>query len=260
MRVHNVFSKKLGLGLMHVVLVLAGIVLVPEWTPAQAERKEAPAGTSFESFEIVVNRNIFDPNRQADKRTPTPEEMAAAADTNKGASSEQEIDHFQGNEVALVGTLIDGPTAVAFFTSETSDFKTIAQVGEQVGDFKLAQIRTEYVRLENKGKTIDLPVGSRMTSQKDGGWSMGQNPRPVRAHGEGEASEGDSSRRDGPGRERESGRRDEVTKGSDPARPAREEKAGSPPEEESGAPKAASSGTEDVLKKLMERRRKALEK
>lgn len=237
MRPHNDFSHNSWLGWIPVVLISAGILAMAGWASAQEEQKEAVSSVTFEAFEIIVNRNIFDPNRKSDRKKPTPEELSASADTKNGATSEEESDNFKSDEVALVGTLIDGSTAVAFFTSETSDFKTVAQVGESVGDFKLAEIRTDCVRLEDHGKTIDLPVGSRMSSQKDGAWSIGMNPRPV------------PSPSGGPGPA-------PTTEGGS-AKPAGET---TPPSPEATPSGAASSGVDDVLKKLMERRRKALEK
>lgn len=215
------------------VWVPAGLVAMVLWAPAQDEKMESVASVSFESFEIVTNRNIFNPNRQADRRKPSPEEAAAAAtaaSTSEGATSEESLDSFRSHEMALVGTLIDGPTAVAFFSSSSSDFKTVAQIGENVGEFRLAEIQTEYVKLDSNGKTIKLPVGSRMSSQRDGGWSIAANPRPVAA-----------------------------PKNSAETAPPKEE-ASVKPGDEAPAATAQGGGADDVLKRLMEKRRKALEK
>jgi hypothetical protein len=219
-------------------MVAMGILALAHPGSAQEGSKVVAPKNLFEDFEIIVNRNIFDPSRQTDRRKPSPEEMSAAkaANTTGSATTEEIIDSFKGEEMALVGTLIDGPTSVAFFTSENSDFKTVAQLGESVGEFRLAEIRTECVKLENKGKIIKLPVGSRMSSQRDGEWIIAANIR---------------SR--------------PVPKSETEAPPPKEGSPEKPPEETTAstaasAPEAAGGGADDVLKKLMEKRRKALEK
>ena len=220
------------------VFIPLGILALPWSAFCQESPKETGAEVSFEVFEIILNRNIFDPNRTTDRRKPSPQEEAAAnkATAVEGASNEEKLDEFKSEEMALVGTIIDGPTAVAFFTSESSDFKTVAQRGEMVGEFRLAEIRTEHVKLESEGKTIQLPVGSRMSSQRNGDWIIALNspatPKP---------------------------------KNENPSEGSQEGNTSNPPEGASGSSSstpspASGDGTDDVLKRLMERRRKALEK
>ncbi len=240
MKPHTVLSRMTWRSWFFLGLISLGIVILAGGASAQEGQKNTAAEGSFESFEIIVNRNIFDPNRRSDRRKPSPEEEAARA-ANTSASSEEGNDNFHSEEMALVGTLIDGGTSVAFFTSENSDFKTVALLGETIGDFRLAEIRTEHVKLENNGKTIELPVGSRMSSQRDGGWTVAANPRPrLTPKNESEAAPS--------------------PKEEDSANPSTETTASSKSSTTPAATSTTGGGTDDVLKQLMEKRRKALEK
>jgi len=243
MRPYIVFSVAGIRGWFHWGLVFLGILTMAFGAFAQQVPKEVAPEGSFDSFEIIINRNIFDPNRRADRRKLSPEEEAAASAGNATVKTagEEVIDDFISEQMALVGTLIDGPTAVAFFTSDNSDFKTVAQLGETVGEFRLAEIRTEHVKLESNGKTIKLPVGSRMSSQRDGEWIIAANIRP--------ATTSERQREASPPNKESS----EKPSGGTSASTA------SSTTESSGSD-GGGGGVDDVLKKLMERRRKALEK
>ncbi len=215
-----------------------GMLILPPEGNCQEAAGETGSEVSFEAFEIILNRNIFDPNRTADRRKLSPAEEAAAVkpDLVESATEENGVDDFKSEEVALVGTLIDGSTAVAFFTSDSSDFKTVAQRGEMVGEFRLAEIGTGSVKLESEGKKIELPVGSRMSSQRNGDWIIALNIQATPMPKNENASE--SSRKD------------------NSSTPSGEASSSS----STTSPSSSGDSTDDVLKQLMERRRKALEK
>jgi len=222
-RVALVFGRRAVLGLAPI-----GILIAALRAPSQDETRDRTSAVSFEPFRIVVERNIFDPNRRADRRGQDSDEEPGLAEAGEAgdATAVSEANFFESEQVALVGTLIDGATAVAFFESTNAEYDTVAEPGGAIAGFRIAEIRTEYVRLAKDGESVDLPVGSSMNSQEEGGWKV-TSGSPLRQ----------ASRN-----------------GSEAASP-KEERSVTEPEETKAM---GNAGTSSVLDQLKQRRRKAL--
>jgi hypothetical protein len=222
------------------------------WTPgfvcAQANRSRAEAsrssGPAVDSFRIIYDRNIFSANRRAGRPADRP-----ATET---ISQPQERIFLTGTLIQTTGSVRD---CVAFFEGSRTEYNASHKLGESIAGFRIAEIRTEGVRLERNDERIVIPVACGLSRQGEGKWqAVSESDSPVRRGSDyGERRGSDSGGR----RESDSGGR----RGSDfGGRRGRDSRSG-PSSERPSAPtgeaaKTPPSGlsTDEILKKLMERR------
>jgi hypothetical protein len=117
-------------------------------------------GVSYESFRIVLDRNIFDPGRSPGRTSRT-----EAPDVPIPPPS-------QSDRVSLYGALIYEGTAVAFFSGTRDEYNRAARQGEAIAGYRVIEIRTQSVELERDGERIELPVGGGLSRSGEGGWTI----------------------------------------------------------------------------------------
>lgn len=122
--------------------------------PAEAA---GTTGLEFENFAIIIERNIFDPNRRSRSREPEP----------PSRTPEPKID-----VMALTGTLSGANGTFAFFDSDSQEFQKTARVGERIADFVLKQIEQSEVALERDGDSLRLEVGQQLRRVDEGDWTV----------------------------------------------------------------------------------------
>ena len=122
-------------------------------TPARNDSSVAPSA-SFDSFRLISDRNIFDPNRTG-RRDRSSEERAPRLDV-----------------IALVGTMDSDRGVRAFFYGSESAFRKALRVGESVDKFKVTQIAPNVVDLERDGKTMAVRVGQQLRRPEGGDWNL----------------------------------------------------------------------------------------
>jgi hypothetical protein len=132
------------------------------------------------------------------------------------------------DRLALMGVLIDNGKAVAFFEGSQREYNTELQRGETIDGYTITNIRTDRLIMQKGNQRIDLPVGSSLTKRSGEDWALSSR----------EASE-ESSPRYG------SSDKDSVTSGS----------IASGAQERSTASSVNEGSSNDIMKKLMERRR-----
>ncbi|MBM3335087.1 hypothetical protein FJY63_10545 [Candidatus Sumerlaeota bacterium] len=150
------------LRLLKLVVVIV-LVATPAWLrgesapgrDATAPRSSTP---SFETFGIVVSRNIFD----ADRRGPV---LA------------RPVERPPDERIALVGCLINRASTateiIAFFEGSKQEYEKTAKPGDTIAEWRITQVRTDGVSLEKEGRKMALPVGSGLSRPADGGeWQM----------------------------------------------------------------------------------------
>lgn len=127
--------------------------------PAQPgyDARSTAAGTNsnsspldFSAFRLVVDRNIFDPNR-APRRGPT-----VAVRT---------VDAF-----TLVGTMSYEKGIFAFFDGSSSDYKKVLKPKETIAGYKVISISPDSVKLMFNTNVVELSVGTQMRRRDDGAW------------------------------------------------------------------------------------------
>jgi hypothetical protein len=192
---------------------ILAILVLWAFSAASADSGEV----SYESFQIVVDRNIFDPGR-----SPGRPARSEASEVQSQAPA-------QSDRVSLYGALIDGGTAVAFFSGTRDEYNRTARQGETIAGYRVIEIRTQSVELEKDGERIDLPVGAGLSRQWEGGWTI-TTESPV-------LNQGLEANRE---------RNHEET------RPRTETRNGSGP--------GNASPVSDLMQRMMERRKRAVEK
>jgi hypothetical protein len=197
--------------------------------PRPEASRERPAGTaaaglapvSFDSFRLVVDRNIFDPNR-----------------TRRGSfgpvRAPRAVDSF-----SLVGTMSYGKGTFAFFDGSSPAYRKALTNSETIAGYKLTQITDRRVKLASGTNIVEMAVGTQLRREEEGGWTFVAQAGSY-------ANSGGSDRSGGPGGP---GRRPGGSGGFG-------DFGGSPAS--SGSSAGTGTPDPDVLKKLMERRAKEM--
>jgi Tfp pilus assembly protein PilP len=121
--------------------------------PARAESSVAPTA-SFDTFRVVSDRNIFNPNRTG-RRERTTEETPPRVDT-----------------LSVVGTMESDRGLRAFFDGSDASYRRAVRVGETVDQFKVTQITPQVVDLERDGKNLSVRVGQQLRRPEGADWDL----------------------------------------------------------------------------------------
>jgi hypothetical protein len=177
----------------------------------------------MQSFRIISDRNIFNPNRRPLRfgGTPPPRNYG----DYRGRSE----------SFSLIGTLSYEKGRFAFFEGSGAQYRQVLKPSDTIGGYKIAEVAPNHVKLEGtNGQAIELSVGSQMRKQDDGGWRLTDRYGLAESRSPStespETAPGTSSTSTAPG-----------TSTERPASPS-------------------SSAESDILKKLMEKREQELNK
>ncbi len=118
----------------------------------RADSAVAPAGT-IDSFRIISDRNIFNPNRSG--RRERTEERAPRVDS-----------------ITLVGTMESDKGLRAFFDGSERGFRKALRVGESVDKYKVTKITSNVVELEREGQTVSMRVGQQFRRPEGADWNL----------------------------------------------------------------------------------------
>lgn len=118
---------------------------------AQAQStNDSSETTDFHSFEIIVQRNIFDPDRYPHR------------------SGIQPRRHYNGVPTfSLAGTMSYRKGMFAFFNGTSDEYQKALQEGGTIAGYTVAKITFDDVQLKSGEKTISLKVGAAMQRQGD---------------------------------------------------------------------------------------------
>lgn len=124
--------------------------------------RPAPAASvapvrSFDAFQLVVERNIFNPNRVGRTRA-NPDEKAVRVD-----------------EISLVGTVQHDQENLALFDSPDAAYRKAFHEGDTVADFKVLRITAGGVELMRGDKPTALKVAQQLRRVEGGDWTVGTN-------------------------------------------------------------------------------------
>lgn len=188
--------------------LMSGLYLFAITSRGAEETPAPPAEPPFDSFKIITERNIFDPNRRKPSERTQPRVERPAP---------PKIDRLE-----LVGTLISKTNALAFFVGTESSYQGAFKKDAAIADHKILAIQPESVRLEMEGGSVEFKVGQQMTRREGEAWQM--------------AAENEKIERSVSVAQRGSVMAKEETK-----------------------PAASGDSTNDILKRLMERRKQELQ-
>lgn len=116
----------------------------------QPSNNSGPA--DFQSFRIIVERNIFNPDRYP--------QYTYHPGTSHGVPT-----------FSLAGTMSYRKGMFAFFNGTDSEYEKALQEGGTVAGYTVTKVTFEGVQLQGGGKTIDMKVGAAM-QQEGGSWQL----------------------------------------------------------------------------------------
>ncbi len=143
--------------LMHTLFVAVALMLPCITTSVRAEENKSSDMSEFESFRIVVDRNIFDPNR-------SPHQLNSRSVSNDPVS--------QPERLALLGAMVYGEEAVAFFEGTKPEYTANVNEGDTIAGYRIVEIRTDGLKLSKGERHIELPVGSVLSRQRGSEWEL----------------------------------------------------------------------------------------
>jgi hypothetical protein len=134
---------------LFVAAIAGAVCLSPVVFSAAAQ---SAGGTDFTPFQIIGQRNIFDPNRVPHVRS--------------GARSNPRIvDSF-----SFVGTMSYAKGTFAFFDGTSPDFRKVLELDGGIAGFKVAAITPKSVTLQSGTNETIMPLGTQMRRDDDGHW------------------------------------------------------------------------------------------
>jgi hypothetical protein len=117
---------------------------------ANAQSTEDASAPDYDTFRIIAERNIFNPDRYPQY-------------------------HYQQQQVtpafSLAGTMSYRKGLFAFFNGTSEQYQKALQSGGTIAGYTVAKITFEGVQLQSGGKSIEMEVGSAMRQEGDG-WEL----------------------------------------------------------------------------------------
>jgi hypothetical protein len=138
-------------------------VITPDVTnvPPVAETNSGPEVLDLDSFKLVSQRNIFNPNRSP-RRSSTTTYRAPRVDS-----------------FTLVGTLSYEKGKFAIFEGSSSEFRRTLKPADSIAGYQIKEIGPDSIVLgAASNKVINLPVGNQMKRPEGGLWTLAGRAEP----------------------------------------------------------------------------------
>jgi hypothetical protein len=160
------------------VLVMAGSVA------ASGQETNAPSRTNYSFFQVIADRNIFNPDRYSRQARSRREQREAPADA-----------------FALVGTMSYQKGQFAFFDGTSEAYRKVLERDGVIAGYKVTEITPNAVKLEAANKRVELKVGTQMRHEGATWQLVAQTELPVETVDNSESSAPASSAESGSGGE-----------------------------------------------------------
>jgi hypothetical protein len=115
-----------------------------------------PITLDYSSFKVIVDRNIFDPNR-------TPRGSVPLHNFSKPKSFDS---------LTLVGTMTYEKGTFAFFDGTSSEYKKALKLADAIAGYKVTNIAPNGVKLASGTNELDLSVGAQLRREENGPWQL----------------------------------------------------------------------------------------
>jgi len=135
---------------------LAAAFALAAAVPAAAQPSNNAVTADFSAFQIIAQRNIFDPNRYPRYQQ------------NYRRTSSRSAPTF-----SLVGAMSYRKGMFAFFDGTDPDYQKAIQAGGDIAGYTVTNITLNGVQLATNGQTINLKVGAAMRLEGDS-WVLNQ--------------------------------------------------------------------------------------
>ncbi len=123
-------------------------------TNSLAGANNSAATLDYAAFKVIVDRNIFDPDRNP-RRGSGPRTPPKSFDS-----------------LTLVGTMTYEKGTFAFFDGTSSDYKKALKLTDSIAGYKVTSIAPKGVKLAAGTNELDLSVGAQLRREEDGPWLL----------------------------------------------------------------------------------------
>jgi hypothetical protein len=119
-----------------------------------AEQANNSATTDFSSFQIIAQRNIFNPDRypRMSRHRSTPRAVVPA--------------------FSLAGTMSYRKGMFAFFDGTSPDYQKALQEGGAIAGYTVTKITLDGVQLQAAVEKVEMKVGEQMRQESEGVWQL----------------------------------------------------------------------------------------
>jgi hypothetical protein len=107
----------------------------------------------FANFQVISERNIFNPSRTARHRKRSQQEPG-------------------GDAFALVGTMQYAKGRFAFFDGTTSEYRKAVENAGTIAGYKVTDITPKSVKLASGDKQLTMKIGTQMRREEKGAWQL----------------------------------------------------------------------------------------
>ena len=142
----NAARRKMTVPWMVSLVLAAGLF-------ARAQSTNDSSTTDYSDFQVIVQRNIFDPSR-------FPRGSSYHPPRERGAPT-----------FSLSGTMSYRRGMYAFFSGTSEEYQKALQQGGTIAGYTVTRIDFDGVQLQNAGKQVHMTVGSAMRQEGDG-WTL----------------------------------------------------------------------------------------
>jgi hypothetical protein len=112
------------------------------------------ATLDYAFFKVIVDRNVFDPNR-IPRRGPGPRTPPKSFDS-----------------LTLVGTMSYEKGMFAFFDGTSVEYKKALRLADAIAGYKVTNISPNSVKLASGTNQLELSVGAQLRREEDGPWRL----------------------------------------------------------------------------------------
>lgn len=139
-------------------LLAMALALVATALPfARGQDKPDSDGPEWDRYAIILDRNVFDPNRKPERTTfatpaPTP---APAPET-----------------LRLTGVMTELDQALAFFEGSKVEGTVTRGSGQEIGGLRVGHIATAGVQMHDEATTLTVKVGQSLERPQESGWRI----------------------------------------------------------------------------------------
>ena len=226
------------------VVLLQGFAACAASLPSSGSETNSPApaaasALTLESFHIISDRNIFNPNRSG--RNPERE------------YTRREERRPRAESFALVGTLSYDKGYFAFFEGSSSDYRRVLKASDTIAGFTVGEVTPEQVTLQSTNHgDYALPMGMQLQRYEEGKWELAPRPRPSTNERSAQSTFASSSSSSGGGNEEVLKRLMQQREQEGAVNPAPLSE--TPPVATKSIPTSTSSGEDEVVRRMMQRR------
>jgi hypothetical protein len=125
-------------------------------TNAPVGDSSGPAKPDYSAFKVIVDRNIFDPNR-----------FPRRAGESIVRRPPKTVD-----SLTLVGTMSYDKGTFAFFDGTSAEYKKALKLTDAIAGYKLTNIAPDRVRLASGTNELELHVGMQLRREEEGPWLL----------------------------------------------------------------------------------------